>query len=261
MLFAVMMSLLLIPKFLSVLIHWRKRERLEVFGGGLKLAASALCETLASTLLAPNLALLQAKFVVGILMGRKVEWKTQDRGETSTTFREAFKRHWPSTLIGLVWTAALALTVPKLIWWFSPVIAGFILAIPLSAFSSRVSWGQCALRHGLFLTPEELEPPDLLRRFERELASQERQPWNVPGDGLARVLGDPIAWEVHLRFLPGMGGEKDPLHRNHLERLELKLRHNGPQSLTAKERRDLLLDLETLRALRNVPIQPSRAAC
>src|SRR5262249_51563999 len=93
-LFCLMMGLLLLPKFLSLLIHWRKRQRLKAFGGGLKLACSVLCETIASTLLAPNLALLQARFVIGILMGSKVEWNAQDRGETGTSFVEAFQRHW-----------------------------------------------------------------------------------------------------------------------------------------------------------------------
>jgi membrane glycosyltransferase len=259
MLFAVMMSLLLLPKFLSVLIHWRKRERLRAFGGGTKLALSALYETLTSTLLAPNLALLQAKFVIGILMGRKVEWKAQDRGETSTTFREAFQRHWPGTLVGVIWTVSLLLTVPALIWWFSPVIAGFLLAIPLSAFSSRTSWGQCARQHGLFLTPEELEPPDLLRRFERELARQEAQPASTT-DGLLRVLRDPTAWDIHLRLLPEVDGERDPFKRNHLEHLELKLRHQGPGALSTKEKRELLLDGDALRAVRNVPLETSHAA-
>ncbi len=259
-LFAVMMGLLLLPKFLSLVIHWRKRERMASFGGGLKLCSSVVCETLASTLLAPNLALLQAKFVIGILMGRKVEWKAQDRGETSTTFSEGLQRHWPSTVIGVVWTVVLILTVPSLIWWFSPVIAGFVLAIPLSALSSRTTWGEWSKRHGLFLTPEELHPPDLLRRFQQELARQEQMPWSSPADGLVRVLEDSSAWDIHCGFLPALDVEIDPLHRNHLERVQLKLRHEGLHTLSAKEKRDLLLDPGTLRSVRALRIETTRAA-
>jgi membrane glycosyltransferase len=258
-LFILMMSLLLLPKFLSLLIHWRKPGHLKAFGGALKLTSSVFCETVASTLLAPNLALLQARFVIGILMGRKVEWDSQDRGETSTRFREAFQRHWPSVLLGVLWTALLALTVPKLIYWFSPVIAGFLLAIPLSAWSSRTSWGEGAKRHGLFLTPEEIDPPDLLRRFQRELARQQSHPLNVPGNGLARVLRDEQAWNVHLSFLAAPSEPQHPLHQNHLERLGLKVRHEGVDALSAKEKRDLLLDPHALQTLRDQLIHGSPA--
>jgi len=251
MLFILMMSLLLLPKLLSLLINCRKRERLRGFGGGFKLICSVVCETLVSTLLAPNLALLQARFVIGTLMGRKVEWNSQDRGETSTTFGEAFRRHWPSAFIAVIWTVILALTVPKLIWWFSPVIAGFLLAIPLSAFSSRVSWGQWAKQHGLFLTPEELEPPDLLKRFQRELSIHGgAEPAAPPANGLTRVLHDVKAWEIHRSLLSIPPEPQHPLHENHLEKLRLKVLHEGVDALEAKERRELLLDAQSLHQLR-----------
>ncbi len=259
-LFVVMMVLLLLAKFLSLLIHWRKRERLGLFGGGLKLASSTVCETLVSTLLAPNLAWLQAKFVIGILMGRKIEWTAQDRGEATTTFRDAVRRHWLSTLLGVLWTTALALTVPKLIWWFSPVIVGFILAVPISIVTSMTSSGEWAKRHGLFLTPEELDPPDLLRRFHNELARQQTLPWSTPVNGLLRVLQDPAAWEVHLGLLPATEMELDPLERNQRERLQLKLSRNGPGGLTKKEQRELLLDAAALRSAREVPLEAFRTA-
>jgi membrane glycosyltransferase len=250
-LFAVMMSLLLLPKFLSLLINWRNTERVNGFGGRLKLGLSVLFETFASTLLAPNLALLQARFVVGTLMGRNVGWNPQDRGDSATHFHEAVQRHWPSTLVSVLWTTLLAMTVPSLIWWFSPVICGFLLAIPLSAWSSRASWGQWAKDHGLFLTPEELKPPDVLQRFQRELARQQANVSEGPANGLTRVLQDSKAWEVHLSLLSVSPEPKDPLHQNHLERLGLKVRHQGPDSLAPQERRELLLDGDSLRSLRN----------
>jgi membrane glycosyltransferase len=260
MLFAVMMLLLLLPKFLSLLIHWRKRDRMHLFGGGFKLGSSTFCETLISTFLAPNLAWLQAKFVIGILMGRKIEWTAQDRGETTTTFREAVHRHWLSTLLGVLWTLALALTAPKLIWWFSPVILGLILAIPLSILTSMTSWGEWTKARGLFLTPEELAPPDVLRRFENELARQQSLPWGVPANGLTRVLQNPTAWDVHVGLLPMTNAGTDALHRNQLERLQLKLRQHGPEALTRKEQRELLMDPEALRSMRDLSSEAFRAA-
>jgi membrane glycosyltransferase len=250
-LFVLMMGLLLLPKLLSLIIHFRNRPRLRGFGGGPKLALSVLCETLASTLLAPNLALLQARFVVGILTGHKVEWNAQDRGESGTTFREGCRRHWLSLFLGVAWTILLAFTVPELIWWFSPVIAGFLLAVPLSVFSSRTTWGEWAKAHGLFLTPEELAPPFLLRCFQSELARHEARPWSAPSNGLTRVLHDPHTWDVHLSLLSPPSEPPDPLRQNHLERLRLKLIHEGAGSLTASEKRELLLDPHSLHVLRS----------
>lgn len=249
-LFAIMMGLLLVPKFLSLVINWRKIERRNGFGGRVSLCLSVLCETITSTLLAPNLALLQARFVVGTLMGRNVGWNAQDRGDTATNFREAAQRHWPSTVLAVLWTGLLALTVPNLIWWFSPVICGFLLAIPLSAWSSRVGWGQWAKKQGLFLTPEELEPPHVLRCFQRELARQQALDSDHPANGLTRVLQDAEAWEIHLSLLKAPPGPKDPFRQNHLERLGLKVRHQGPDSLAPQEKRELLLDGDSLRSLR-----------
>jgi membrane glycosyltransferase len=253
-LFAVMMCLLLLPKVLGLLIHWRKPQGVKAFGGGLRLALSGLCETLISSLLAPNLALLQARFVIGTLMGRVVEWNAQDRGETSTGFREAIRRHWLSTLLAVLWTVLLAMTMPNLLWWFSPVILGFLLAIPLSAWTSRVSVGEWARKHGLFLIPEELDPPDAVRRFEAEL-TRRSSTRNLPGNGLARVLRDEKAWEIHLSFLSATPcSAEDPLRQNYLEKLELQVQQQGPDALASRERRDLLLDPDALRKLRGTPV-------
>lgn len=249
-LFAVMMGLLLLPKLLSLIMSWLKAERARAFGGRTGLTSSVLLETIISTLLAPNLALLQARFVLGTLMGRNVGWNAQDRGDTATSFREALQRHWPSTFLAVVWTILLALTAPRLIWWFSPVLCGFLLAIPLSTWSSYTSWGQWAKDHGLFLTPEELEPPDVLKRFQRELERQQALAHVEPMNGLTRVLRDPTAWEVHLSLLTQTDEAKDPLRQNHLQHLGLKVRHQGPDSLAPQERRELLLDGDSLRVLR-----------
>src|SRR5208282_1387033 len=149
------MGLLIVPKLFSLLLYLRRRREGAGFGGRGKFALSVVLETVGATLLAPVLAFLQSHFVIGILLGKVVKWEAQDRGEAETTFGEAARRHWPSTLVGVVWTVLLLEEAPKLFWWFSPVLAGFLLAIPISVWSSRVSLGERARKAGLFLTPEE----------------------------------------------------------------------------------------------------------
>ncbi|HEX4122252.1 MAG TPA: glucans biosynthesis glucosyltransferase MdoH [Verrucomicrobiae bacterium] len=247
-LFLIVMGLLIVPKILSLFLHLRDRRERAGYGGGWKLSGSVLMEMIASTLLAPVLAFLQTHFVLGILMGRNIKWDAQDRGEPETTYGEAIRRHWASTVLGIVWSALLLSTVPKLFWWFSPVLAGFVLAIPISVWSSRVRLGEWAQRHGWFLTPEEVEPPSVLVRLNKEMELGAARRWATEHEPLSQVLEDPEVYALHLWML---GGSKaiDPLQRHYLEGLELKYQHSGGEALTPREKRDLLLDQEAVRSL------------
>jgi membrane glycosyltransferase len=207
-----------------------------------------------STLLAPVMALLQTRFVGAILLGRKVRWDTQERGESGTSFREAFRRHQVATLLGVGWGLLLLFAARSLFWWFLPVLLGLIVSIPVSAWTSRASAGQWARARGLFLTPEELDPPPILLTFAQELEKTSRRPWADSRDGLAWVLADPSASEIHLSLLMPSPAPPDPLQQHYVEGLRLKLVHSGLQSLTSREKRDLLLDPESIRALRGRPL-------
>ena len=253
-LFLAVLGLLFVPKLLSLLLQLRNREARAAFGGGGKFALSVLLEMAASTLLAPVLAFLQTHFVVGILMGKNIKWDAQDRGEAQTTLGEAVQRHWPSTLLGVAWSVLLLATSPKLFLWFSPVLAGFLLTIPVSVWSSRVSLGQWAKKHRLFLTPEEVNPPSILLTLDRELELAAARPLGKPRDGLARVLGDPAILAAHLSMLSASDSQ-DELRRHYLKGLELKYRQNGTTSLTEREQRDLLLDEQAIRSLLTQPDQ------
>jgi membrane glycosyltransferase len=247
-LFVAVMGLLMVPKLLSLAIRLMNREERVSFGGGGKLTLSVLIESVMATLLAPVLAFLQTHFVVGILMGRNVKWDAQDRGEAETTFGEAARRHWASTLLGVVWLVLLLATTPKLVWWFSPVLAGFLLAIPISVLSSRVTLGRWARKHRLLLTPEEVDPPQILVTLEREMELAARLPWAVERNGLELVIEDHAVRTMHFSML-SEGEPKDELRRHYLEGLEIKYRHDGAQSLTKREKRDLLLEADSIRAL------------
>jgi membrane glycosyltransferase len=248
-LFVLMLSLLLIPKVLSLAFHFFSSRRAASFGGRIRLTLSVFLEMLGSTLLAPNLAFLQSRFVFGTLMGRTVKWDSQDRGESGTSFREAFRRHWSATAIGIAWGALLWLTVPKLFWWFAPVIGGFLLAIPFSVWSSRTSLGEWARRHKIFLIRAELTPPHVLRDLHEELERAPQRRWFTDIDGLTAVLDDPQVRQLHLALLPAPPA-KDPMYEHHLRGLELKLQYAGPQALTTSEKREMLLSADSIRRLR-----------
>lgn len=94
----------------------------------------------------------------------------------------------------------------------------------------------------------------LLGRLEEELASVHRRPWGVPRDGLAWVLEDLGVLDVHLALLPPAASPNDPLRQHRLEGLQLKVRCHGPGALTPQEKRELLLDSDSIRSLKLEPL-------
>ena len=164
-LFTSVMSLLILPKVLSLVgLLVKNRRAATGFGGAAKLTISVVAETLFSVLLAPTMAVLHSRFVIGTLLGRKVEWAPQDRGDVETSYSEALRRHSGFTLMGAAWAGLLLMEDRTLFWWLTPVLAGLVLSIPLSVWSGRVRAGQWARGHGLFVTPEEVRAPFVLRR-------------------------------------------------------------------------------------------------
>jgi membrane glycosyltransferase len=179
-----------------------------------------------------------------------VKWQAQQRGDRPTSLREALGRHAAGTLLGLAWSGLFLFAAPRLFWWFSPVLAGLVLAIPVSVWSSRATAGAWARRHGLWLIPEEISTPQLFQRLHQELANAHARRWAAPRDGLTWVLEDPVAFEVHLALLPPAAAPDDPLHQHRLEGLQLKVRYHGPRALSPQEKRELLLDSDSIRSLK-----------
>jgi len=135
-----------------------------------------------------------------------------------------------------------------------------VLAIPVSVWSSRATAGAWAKRHGLWLIPEEIITPQLLQRLQEELATAHGRCWAAPRDGLAWVLEDSSVFEVHLALLSFAAVPNDPLHQHRLEGLRLKVRYHGPKALTPHERRELLLDPDSIRNLKQEPTAKNIAA-
>jgi hypothetical protein len=99
----------------------------------------------------------------------------------------------------------------------------------------------------------ELTPPRVLLKVHDELARAPQRQWSTGIDGLARVLDDAEIRHLHLAFLPAALPDKNPIYEHHVRGLELKLLHAGPQALTALEKRELLLNRDSIRRLRPEP--------
>jgi len=168
------MALLFLPKVLAVILTVHQ-GRTDEYGGFLRLLASALIESLFSIVLAPVRMLFHTIFVLSILAGRRIQWGTQTRGDASTGWRDALRHHALGTMLGVTWATTIYLLSPGYFWWLIPVIGAWMIAIPVSVWTSRTSSGSALRRAGLLLTPEEASSPPLLSEFHDTLTRLEAE--------------------------------------------------------------------------------------
>jgi membrane glycosyltransferase len=142
-----------------------KRGQAKRFGGVACLATSIVLEIILSTLLAPLRMWFHAKFVLLTLLGRPIKWNAQQRTASGTTWFEALRAHGVATLLASAWIAAVAWFDPAVFVWLLPVAIPLLLSIPLSVYSSRVSFGGAGRHLHLFQIPEENSPPPLIDRL------------------------------------------------------------------------------------------------
>lgn len=207
-LFGTTLALLFLPKLLALSFALWRRELAQGFGGPWSLLASAVLETLFATLLAPVFMLFHSSSVLTILAGRPSRWSGQRRGDKGIPWREALARHWSHTLAG----AALALfayfAAPSLLFWLAPVYGALLLSIPLSQFSSSRDFGRRARRLGLFLIPEEVALPPVLRHVARALGRETvTSASKVRRADFANAVSDRRINALHLALLDSEGGE------------------------------------------------------
>ena len=244
----VTLTMLFLPKGLALLLLLKDSKLRRAYGGMVKATLSVVLETVFSVLTAPVLMLFQTKFVLAILMRRAVGWPPQQRGDHMTSFREAALTHWVHTLMGVVAGVLSYQYVPAFFWWFTPVLLGLMLSIPVSMLSSSIALGCKSRELGLFLTPEETDPPTVLRYLEDDL--RENEPvlpalQKASSSRFVQTLTDPYVNALHLSLLP----EREPPNkrrRHYLEGLIHQLEEEGPNSLSAAQKRDLIADPETL---------------
>ena len=249
-LFALTMLLIFVPKIVSVVVTLGDRAEAEKFGGKTRLIVSALLETVVSALLAPINMVFNSKFVLFTLLGQGVAWVTQKRGsdDDGTDWREAIITHGGQTLFGLVWGVSAFVLSPAFFWWLSPVLAGLVLAVPVSILLSKAGVGRAARRLGVFLTPEETTPPYELKRLQQNLAECYRHlpPFEpLRADyGLLQAVLDPYVNALHVALLRQRRPSEEA--REWFVQLRERLLREGPAKFATKEKMALLMDAESM---------------
>jgi membrane glycosyltransferase len=164
----VMLVLLFLPKVLALVRLALVPGALSARGGLGVVIASVAAESIFAVLVTPVLLAFQTQAVLAVVGRTAVGWGSQARGDTATSVTEALNAHAAHTLGGTIGSAIAYLLDPHLFVWLVPTLAGLALSIPLSIGSSRAASGRLARRWGLFLIPEELSAPPLLRAFQGE---------------------------------------------------------------------------------------------
>ncbi|TLX53449.1 glucans biosynthesis glucosyltransferase MdoH [Stutzerimonas nosocomialis] len=204
-LFSTTLTLLFLPKLLSVVLIWAKGAR--EYGGGIRLLLSMLLETLFSVLLAPVRMLFHTVFVTAAFLGWSVQWNSPKRDDDATPWSEALARHGWQMLLGVVWTAGVAWLDPLFLWWLAPIVVSLLLSAPVSVFSSRTRPGLSSRRAKLFLIPEEYAPPRELEATDRYLQLNNR---NALSHGFLRAAVEPRINALASAMARGRHGKSVP---------------------------------------------------
>jgi len=248
--FFICMGVLFLPKILALIDLNRDKERCRQFGGFFRTAFGAVLETLFSALHAPLQMLWHTRFVFKILMGLGVNWGSQNRGAEGTSWSAAFREHAGHMLLGLIWGVLVWRLDKTTFWWFAPVLAGMIVAVPLSVLTSRGTLGDKARRAGLFLVPEETTTvPELSSiRVRMLLLEGDQKMVSRPYSGLADAVLDPYVNAVHVTLL--RESKLNPVYAGILARMNSKgedvrklgerLLALGPDALTNGEKLQIL---------------------
>jgi membrane glycosyltransferase len=169
--FFIMFSVSLVPKMAGWLDTALTPGGMARYGGSLRFAAGALVETVFSMMLAPVAAFAVTVFMGALfLMRRSIVWSGQQRDLTRVSWAQAIRTMWPQTLFGLALGTFFAATIPGVLPWAAPILAGLTLAVPFAVLTASPLLGRLAGHVGLCATPEERDMPPILRAISRDAA-------------------------------------------------------------------------------------------
>ncbi|MFO1871628.1 glucans biosynthesis glucosyltransferase MdoH [Pseudomonas aeruginosa] len=235
-LFSTTLTLLFLPKLLSVMLIWAKGAK--GFGGVIRVTLSMLLEMFFSVLLAPVRMLFHTRFVLAAFLGWSVQWNSPQRDDDATPWSEAIRRHGMQTLLGIAWTLLVAWLNPRFLWWLSPIVGSLILSIPVSVISSRVKLGLRARDEKLFLIPEEYDTPRELRATD-EYTYENR--WHALKDGFLKAAVDPLLNALACAMGTARHNRAQAIETVRGERIG-KAIDKGPEQLDGATRLALLSD-------------------
>ncbi|WP_437205314.1 glucans biosynthesis glucosyltransferase MdoH [Planctomicrobium sp. SH664] len=247
--FAITMSLLMLPKLWSVIALLKQPARLKEFGGWDNVVGSVALEAIISVLVSPIMMFFHTRFVVATLLGEKVHWSAQNRGEEDISLGEALVVYGPHMIAGLTIALLIGLFSANLLFWFLPVVTGLVLAVPLAMTLGSVRLGQRTAQHGLLLIPEEITCPEILHLQKEAVWIHQRECEQFDRSKLfGSVLTDPSFHALHRNILQATDSQI-PAPREELREIFDLISREGPTAVPRDARRMLLSDAQALRDL------------
>ena len=152
--FSISMISLFLPKLMALGLVLSRPSDLRRWGGPLRLLGGFVLELALSTLIAPILMIAQTKSLIDIVLGRDAGWSAQTREDGAISWPDAARRHALHTGAGIGLGVFAYLLSPTTLLWMIPVIAGLLLAIPLSVVTADPRYGRWVRGLGLLATPE-----------------------------------------------------------------------------------------------------------
>ncbi len=253
-LFVVSMLLLLTPKVASGFLsnrRGRQRQSSRALPEGRDAIPrngwSIVIEIISSILLSPLMAIYHTRFVLATLRGTNVKWAGQNRDDVGVSWRDAVRRHAVTTIASITIAIMLLVYAPTFLVWFSPLLAGLVVSIPLDVIMGSQRVGNLLRRHRLLLIPEEIEPSELKQRYDRSLMRARKF---VDGDAplFDRLLLDPKLFHLHRQIQ--MASEANiALPISQRKAIEAAYSEHGATGIPSELRSSILGDAATLLAL------------
>lgn len=185
---------LFVPKLVSLLDALLRSRLRRGFGGGLRLFAGTVVETVMSMLLAPVRMLAHSRFVFEALFGLRLAWGGQNRSG-SIGWGTAFAMHGGGAVLGLAWAVFAWHLRPFYFYWSLPISLPLVLAPAVAVITSRVGRFGAARLPRLLQTPTDTEAPPVVTLWEENLAGTRSPPANgfdpAPLGAFARAVLDP----------------------------------------------------------------------
>jgi membrane glycosyltransferase len=137
-------------KFLLFWLHLDKRLSLWRQG------VSLVCDIVGGLLITPLLVYQHATFVLGILLGKAVQWTSPSRNPNDgISWHFAARVFWVPTLLATVWIPLAWLIAPAFLFFSGTILVPWLFSIPLAVWSTDARLGAWLARHGIFACQRE----------------------------------------------------------------------------------------------------------
>jgi membrane glycosyltransferase len=193
------LALLLLPKLFGMSLALFSREKRRGFGGVWGLTSGVIMETVLSSLFAHVMMIVQSAAIFDIIRGRDSGWNPQRRDDGSLPFSWVFRYHLLHTVLGAALGIFTFMASLPLFLWVLPATLGLTFSGPLSAASAKRKWGERFKALGIFVIPEERNPPSIAVSTQRHTAMLEKD--FSKHEAISQLAHDPQLRHLHRQLI------------------------------------------------------------